>query len=81
MTQWIYFLTAISILVISNHNSVRVLFYITASVYFVGKIYLYFIIRNSQRGGTLQQHAPYVRTPMHITNGIPIAGIVKTITI
>jgi len=38
------FKTAISILVISNHNSFRVLFDKIASVYFILKIYLYFSI-------------------------------------
>ena len=42
------FKSAISILVISNHNSFRVLFDKIASVYFISKIYLYFIIENGQ---------------------------------
>jgi len=40
----LFFETAISILVISNHNSFRVLFDKIASAYFIGKIYLYFNI-------------------------------------
>jgi len=42
------FLTAISILPISNHNSFRVLFDKIASIYFICKIYLYFSIGNGQ---------------------------------
>jgi len=37
-----------SILVISNHNSFRVLFHKIAYVYFIRKIYLYFSIGNGQ---------------------------------
>jgi len=40
--------TAISILVISNHNSFRVLYAKIASVYFIRKTYLYFSIGNGQ---------------------------------
>jgi len=40
--------TAFSILVISNHNSFRVLFDKIASVYFNSKIYLHFSIGNGQ---------------------------------
>jgi len=40
------FLTAINILVITNHDSIRVLFDKPASVYFVGKIHLYLSIGN-----------------------------------
>ena len=43
------FLTAITISVISNHNSFRVLFDEIACVYFIWKIYLYFSIGNGQR--------------------------------
>ena len=42
------FKTAISILVISNHNSFRVLFGKMASVYFIWKIYLYFSVGKCQ---------------------------------
>jgi len=42
------FLTAISILVISNHNRFRVLSDKIPSVYFICKIYLYFSIGNGQ---------------------------------
>ena len=42
------FLTAISILVISNHDSFRVLFDKIASEYSIWKIYLYFSIRNGR---------------------------------
>ena len=42
--------TEISILVISNHNSFRVLFDKIASVYFLWKIYLYFSTENGQPG-------------------------------
>ena len=41
--------TAVSILPISNHNSFRVLFDKTASVYFIRKIYLHFSTGNGQR--------------------------------
>jgi len=44
----ICFKTAISILLISNDNSFRVLFDKIASVYFIWKIYLYFSIGNGQ---------------------------------
>jgi len=44
----LFFKTAICILVISNHNSFRVLSDKIASVYFIGKIYLYFSIGNGQ---------------------------------
>ena len=40
--------TAISILLISNHNSFWVLFDKLASIYFIWKIYLYFSIGNGQ---------------------------------
>ena len=40
----LFFETAISILVISNRNSFRVLFDKIAFAYFIGKIYLYFNI-------------------------------------
>ena len=43
-----FFKAAISILVISNHNSFRVLFDKMAFVYFILKIYLYFSIGNGQ---------------------------------
>jgi len=39
----LFYWTAISILVISNHSSLRVLFDRFASVYFIWKIYLYFL--------------------------------------
>jgi len=42
------FKTAVSIVVISNYNSFRVLFDKTASVYFIWKIYSYFSIGNGQ---------------------------------
>jgi len=42
------FLNAISILVISNHNSFRVPFDKIAFVYFIWKIYLYFSIGNGE---------------------------------
>jgi len=44
----LFFLTAINILVISKHNSFRVLFDKITSVYFIWKIYLYFSIGNGQ---------------------------------
>jgi len=44
----LFFKTALSILVISNHNSSRVLFDKTASVCSIWKINLYFSIRNGQ---------------------------------
>ena len=47
-TKTICFKTAISILLISNDNSFRVLFDKIASVYFIWKIYLYFSIGNGQ---------------------------------
>jgi len=37
----LFFKTAISILLISNHNSFRVLFDKIPSVYFIGKIYIF----------------------------------------
>jgi len=40
MTQKMYFLTAISILLISNHNCSRVLFDQIASVYFISEKYI-----------------------------------------
>ena len=40
-------------LAISNHNSSRVLFDKTASVYFIAKIYQYFSIGNGQLQGTV----------------------------
>jgi len=40
--------TAISLLVISNHNSFRVLFDKIASIYFIWKMYLYFSTENGQ---------------------------------
>ena len=43
-----YFLTAISILVVSNQNCFRVLFDKIASIYFIRKIYLRFINGNDQ---------------------------------
>jgi len=59
----IFFPTAISILVISNHNSFRVLFDKNDSVYFIWKIYLYFSIENGQPGepASMCRHAlvPY----------------------
>ena len=51
-TITLFFKTAISILVISNHNSFRVLFDKIASVYFIWKMYLYFSIGNGQPQGT-----------------------------
>jgi len=42
------FYTAISILVIANHNTFRVLFDKIASVHFIWKMYLYFSIVNGQ---------------------------------
>jgi len=45
----IYFLNAVSILVVSNHNSFRVLFDKIASAHFISKIYLYFSIGNGRR--------------------------------
>jgi len=50
-TIYVFCKTAIRILVISNHNSFRVLFDKIASVYFIGKyifIFLYFITGNGQ---------------------------------
>ena len=44
----LFFKTAIGILVISNHNSFRVLFDKIASMYFYCKIYLYFSIGSGQ---------------------------------
>jgi len=44
----LFFKTAISIFVISNHNSFRVLFDKIAYVSFIWKIYLYFCIGNGQ---------------------------------
>ena len=41
-TIYLFLKTAISISLISNHNSFRVLFEKIASVYFIWKIYLYF---------------------------------------
>jgi len=43
-----YLKFAISISVISNRNSFRVLFDNIASVYFISKIYLYFATENGQ---------------------------------
>ena len=48
MTINLFSKTAISILVISNPNSFRVLFDKIASVCFVGKMYSYFSIGNGQ---------------------------------
>ena len=50
-TKWhdkFIFRTAISILLILNHNSFRVLFDKIASAYFIWKMYLYFSIGNGQ---------------------------------
>ena len=44
----LFFRTTISILVISNHNSFRVLLDIIASVYIIWKMYLYFSVGNGQ---------------------------------
>jgi len=44
----LFFKAAISILLISNHNSCRVLFEEIASVYFIRKVYLYISIGNGQ---------------------------------
>ena len=44
--------TAMNILLISDHSSFRVLFYKIASVYFVRKTYLYFSVGNGQPRGT-----------------------------
>ena len=43
-TIYVFCKTAIRIMVISNHNSFRVLFDKIASVYFIGKIYILYII-------------------------------------
>ena len=48
VTIYLFLKTAISILLISNHNSFRVRFDKIASIYFVWKIYLYFSIGNGQ---------------------------------
>ena len=47
-TMNLFYRTAISILLISNHNSQWVLFDKIASEYFIWKIYLYFSIGNGQ---------------------------------
>ena len=39
-----------SILLISNYNTFRVLFNETASIYFIWKIYVYFSIENASQG-------------------------------
>jgi len=44
----LFFTNAVSIVVISNHNSFRVLFIKIVSVYFISKIYYYFSIGNGQ---------------------------------
>ena len=49
MYAYLFFKTTISILVISDHNSFRVLFFDKiASKHFISKIYLYFSIGNGQ---------------------------------
>ena len=62
--------TAVSILVISNHNSFRVPFDKIVSVYFIWKIYLYFMIGNGQpREPALCQLHRHMFVPFSISAG------------